>query len=326
VTSSSTETLPSQNSVFSNVGTEILQPVVAPGRGHKKKDSFGGKGKNAFDLADFEGDTSTPFELVELQTINDLDELKNVLQPNAVPLATTENSSSSCDYRARGLPTGSPGSDVSLTASNVPLSGNSLIDISSSANVLQKPSSPIISRTADTRRSPNANIGGTLLVDIGEMRTSLVTPPTTISARNDSVPSSSLPNTRFLPKDRPLSRGGLLPPIGQSFPSSGSQQPQGQQPMQIATHTSESTNSYQGGIYSFPKTPPLQGQEKTTKEQEIKPNYGHYVTPPSVCSSREPQWNVPRSPDSQVSNHQSNVKVGAPSWLASHKSDWPIFK
>ena len=71
------------NSIFSNVGSEILQPVVAPGIGRKKKDSFGGKGKNALDISDFEGDTSMPFELVELQTINDMDELKNVLQPNA---------------------------------------------------------------------------------------------------------------------------------------------------------------------------------------------------------------------------------------------------
>lgn len=301
VTSSSTETLPKQNSVFSNFEFEILQPVVAPGRGHKKQDSFGGKGKNAFDLADFEGDTSTPFELVELQTINDLDELKNVLQPNAVPAATTENSSSSCDNNAGGLPTGSTGSDVSLSTSTVPLSRNSLIDVSSSANGLQQPSSPIICRAADTRTSPNANTGGTLLVDIGEMRTSSVTSPTTISARNDSVPSSPLLNSRFLPDDRPLSRGGLLPPIGHSFPSSGSQQSQGQQPTQIATHASESRNSYQGGIYSFTKTPPLQGQEQTTKEQEIKPHHGHYVTPPSVCSSREPHWNVPRTPDFQVS-------------------------
>lgn len=308
MTSSSTETLPKQNSVFSNFEFEILQPVVAPGRGHKKQDSFGGKGKNAFDLADFEGDTSTPFELVELQTINDLDELKNVLQPNAVPAATTENSSSSCDYKAGGLPTVSTGCDVSLSTSIGPLSRNPLIDVSSSANVLQKPSSPIISRAADTRTSPNANTGGTLLVDIGEMRTSSATSPSTISARNDSVPTSPLSNTRFLPDDRPLSRGGLLPPIGQSFPSSGSQPPQGQQTtMQITTHTSESRNSYQGGIYSFTKTLPLQGQEQTTKEQEIKPPRGHYVTPPTVCSSREPHWNIPRSPDFQVSSYHLRV-------------------
>lgn len=302
VTSSSTETLPNQNSVFSNVGTEILQPVVAPGTGHKKKDSFGGKGKNAFDLADFEGDTSTPFELVELQTINDLDELKNVLQPNAVPAVTTENSSNSYDYKASGPPTGSTGSVISRSASSVSSSGNSLIDIFSSANMLEKPSSPI-SRLADTRTSTNANTEATLLVDIGEMRTTSVASPATISARNDSIPSNFLSNTRFLPDDRPLSRGGLLPPIGHSFPSSVSQQPQGQQPLQISTHTSESRNSYQGGIYSFPKTPPLQGQEQTTKEQEIKTQHGHYVTPPSVSSSREPQWNMPRSPEFQVSNY-----------------------
>lgn len=308
MTSSSTETLPKQNSVFSNFEFEILQPVVAPGRGHKKQDSFGGKGKNAFDLADFEGDTSTPFELVELQTINDLDELKNVLQPNAVPMATG-NSSSSCDYKVGGLSTGSTGSDVSLSTSTVPRSRNSLIDVSSSANGLQQPSSLIISRATDTRTSPNANTGATLLVDIGEMRTSSVTSPTTISARNDSVSNSPLSNTRFLPDDRPLSRGGLLPPIGHSFPSSGSQQPQGQQPTQIATHSSESRNSYIGGIYSFTKTPPLQGQEQTTKEQEIKPHHGHQVTPPSVCSSREPHWNVPRSPDFQVSNYHLRVML-----------------
>lgn len=305
VTSSPTETLPNQTSVFSNVGTEILQPVVAPGTGHKKKDSFGGKGKNAFDLADFEGDTSTPFELVELQTINDLDELKNVLQPNAAPAVAKESSNSSCDYKADGLPTGSTGG----TASNVSLSGNSLIDISSSANVSEKSSSPIISRTADTRTSANSNREGALLVDIGEMRTSSVTSPATTSAKNDSVSNNSLSNTRFLPEDRPLSRGGVLPPIGHSFPSLVSQQPQGQQPSQIVTRTSENTNSYQSGIYSFPKTP-LQGQEQTKTGHDIKPNHEHYVTPLSVASSREPQWNMPRSPEFHVSNEQKYVKVG----------------
>lgn len=272
--------------------------MVAPGTGHKKKDSFGGKGKNAFDLADFEGDASTPFELVELQTINDLDELKNVLQPNNVPAGTMENSASSCEYAAHGAPSGSV---VGHNTSNVSQSGNSLIDISSPTNVLEKPSSPI-SKLADTRTSANANTDSALLVDIGESRTSPLTPPATVSARNDSVASNSLPNTRPLPEDRPLSRGGLLPPIGQSFPSSLSQQPQGQQPLQISTHSSESRNSYQGGIYSFPKTLPLQGQEQTTKTQEIKTQYGHYSTPTCVPSSREPQWNAPRSPEFQVSD------------------------
>ena len=282
--------------------------MVAPGTGHKKKDSFGGKGKNAFDLADFEGDTSTPFELVELQTINDLDELKNVLQPNTVPAVTMENSASSCDYAARGAPSVSTASIVSHSTSNVSPSGNSLIDISSPVNVLEKPSSPI-SKLADTRTSTNANTDNELLVDIGESRTSPLTPPATVSARNDSVASNSLPNTRLFSEDRPLSRGGLLPPIGHSFPSSGSQQPQGQQPLQILTHSSESRNSYQGGIYSFPKTPPLQGPlEQTAKNHEIKTQYGRYSTPSCVPSSREPQWNVPRSPEFQVSIYSVHYK------------------
>ena len=37
----------------------------------------------AFSLSEFEDDNVTPFELVELQTMNDIDELKSVLQPNA---------------------------------------------------------------------------------------------------------------------------------------------------------------------------------------------------------------------------------------------------
>lgn len=274
--------------------------MVAPGRGHKKKDSFGGKGKNAFDLADFEGDTSTPFELVELQTINDMDELKNVLQPNSVP-AASENSASLHDLAAHGVPSGLSGNVVSQSTSNVPSLGNSLIDISSPTNVLEKPSPPV-SNPVDARTSTNANTSGALLVDIGESRTSPLAPPATVTARGNSVASNSLPNTRLLPEDRPISRGGLLPPIGQSFPLSVTQQPQGQQPFQISTHSSESRSSYPGGIYSFPKSPPLQGQEQTPKNQEIKTQYGHYSTPSCVPSSREPQWNVPRSPEFQVSN------------------------
>lgn len=65
-------------SIFSNVGTDILQPVAVSSTTHKRNDSLG---KNTFDLSDFEANTSSPFELVELQTINDLDVLKSVLEP-----------------------------------------------------------------------------------------------------------------------------------------------------------------------------------------------------------------------------------------------------
>lgn len=276
--------------------------MVAPGTGHKKNDSFGGKGKNAIDLADFEGDTSTPFELVELQTINDLDELKNVLQLNTVSATAAENSSSLYDNKAHTPLSGSTGSGIS-TSSASPLR-NSLIDISGS-NVFEKRSSPLpdrlLDRLPDTRNSTNANTEGTLLVDFGESRaTYSATPPATVSPNINSVANNSFNNTRFFSEDRPISRGGPLPPIGQSFPSSVSQQPQGQQPVQISTHSSESRNSYQSGIYSVSNTPAMQGQQPI-KTQEIKTQYGQYSTPSCVTSSREPQWNMPRSPEPQVS-------------------------
>jgi len=76
-------------SIFSNVGTDILQPIAVTATGHKRNDSLG---KNTFDLSDFEANGTNPFELVELQTINDLDVLKSVLhQPvtHSMPLNTT---------------------------------------------------------------------------------------------------------------------------------------------------------------------------------------------------------------------------------------------
>ena len=65
-------------SIFSNVGTDILQPIAVSSTGHKRNDSLG---KNTFDLSDFEANGTNPFELVEMQTINDLDVLKSVLEP-----------------------------------------------------------------------------------------------------------------------------------------------------------------------------------------------------------------------------------------------------
>ena len=73
------ESVSQPNPVFTSVGTDILTPVTVTGSGHKRADSSGGKGTNSFDISDFEGEASTPFELVELQTINDMDVLKSVL-------------------------------------------------------------------------------------------------------------------------------------------------------------------------------------------------------------------------------------------------------
>ncbi|XP_031563766.1 ubiquitin-associated protein 1-like isoform X2 [Actinia tenebrosa] len=81
-TSSSTRniSISTGQEIFSTVGTDILQPTTCTTVGHKRNESLG---KNPFDLSDFEAQDSNPFELVELQTINDLDELKSVLQSSS---------------------------------------------------------------------------------------------------------------------------------------------------------------------------------------------------------------------------------------------------
>lgn len=292
--SSSSDTPPGQNVVFSNFGNEILQPVVAPGLGHKKSDSFGGKGKNSFDLADFEGDTSTPFELVELQTINDMDELKNVLQPDMIrPATSLENPSSSHADNKLNTSTSTSATTVSVSPSH-----NSLIDITGT-NSFNKPSP--VTKLSDAITSTNVNEAGALLVDFGDSKTSSSTHQ--VSAVNsDSVTTTSSCNTRLFPENRPISRGAVLPPIGHSFSSAGSQQLQGQTHSQISTHANESRDSFQGGIYSFPKTPPLQGQQAIAIGQDARTQFRQNNPPSTVSSLREPEWKVPESPELQVSN------------------------
>lgn len=277
---------------------------MASGTGHKKKDSFGGKGKNAFDISDFEGDTSTPFELVELQTINDMDELKNVLQPNALPAATTETSSNSYDSTPNVPSTNTSGSSINLPTNSFSSSENSLVDISGLRIGHRNPAP--VSGLPDYTNLTTSNSGkeaSTLLVDIGESRTSLATPAAgSLLTNSGSIhDSNSLPSTSLNLENRPLSRGGLLPPIGQSFPSTIPQQSQGQQSFPIPTHSSASRNSLSGGVYSFPNTVGTpQGQELTTDKQDADSQSRSYSPPSYVPSLRDQQWNVPRSPDHQV--------------------------
>ena len=276
-----TDTATNHNSVFSNVGSEILQPVVAPGLGHKKKDSFGGKGKNAFDISDFEGDTSTPFELVELQTINDMDELKNVLQPNALPAPTSENSAPRMASPLASINNVSP-------TNNVSPSGNSLVDISG-LHIASEATASLSSRGM-----PASNVGteaSSILVDIGDSQPTSVPPAAAVPASN-TFQNTSLSNT-----NRPFSRGGLLPPIGQSFPSPVPQQQQGQQTLQMPVYSSTTSSSLPGGINSFPSSvAPSQGQYPGMNSWNSDTQYKQYGAPTTI----DQQWNMPRSPEVQV--------------------------
>lgn len=83
-------TLPSQSSVCTSVINEvnpILRPIPIK---HQVVSTQINNNKpiSAFNLSDFEADTSSPFDNMELKTINDLEELAQVLQPSTVTQAT----------------------------------------------------------------------------------------------------------------------------------------------------------------------------------------------------------------------------------------------
>ena len=291
------------NSVFSNVGSEILQPVVAPGIGHKKKDSFGGKGKNAFDISDFEGDTSTPFELVELQTINDMDELKNVLQPNAAAAASVENSSTSSGGNTSDVSlTSSSGSSANLsTNSGVSSTENSLVNVSG-LTLVERTLAPVsVFPNMNLTSSNPAAESGALLVNFEEPQTSVATPavPAVSNLSTSPVQTSPLSNTSPNPENRPFSRGALLPPIGQTV-LSGAQQPQvhGSLPAvpKIPPRSSKSGLPVSGRVGSFPNTVnSSQESLKSIYKEEVIDGQTRQESLPSYMT-----WNLPRSSDHQV--------------------------
>lgn len=289
------------NSIFSNVGSEILQPVVACGTGHKKKDSFGGKGKNAFDISDFEGDTSTPFELVELQTINDMDELKNVLQSNAAVTAATDNPST-CNGGNTSVVSeaNSSGSSANLsTNSGVSSTENSLVNISG-LNLAERTLAPVSAFPNVNLTSSNpAAESGALLVNFEEPQTSVATPAVAAVSNLSTSPvqNNPLSNVSPNPENRPFSRGAPLPPIGQTVISEPQQtQVLGSLPAvpKIPPRSSTSGLPVSGRVGSFPNTVnPSQESLKSIHKEEIERQTRQESSPSYMT------WNLPRSSDHQ---------------------------
>lgn len=63
--------------------TQVLQPIPAQ-QTSLKISSFDNMLTKNINLSDFESDTSSPFDNMELKTINDLEELASVLKPTSV--------------------------------------------------------------------------------------------------------------------------------------------------------------------------------------------------------------------------------------------------
>lgn len=63
--------------------TQVLQPIPAQ-QTNLKISSFDSMLTKNINISDFESDTSSPFDNMELKTINDLEELASVLKPTSV--------------------------------------------------------------------------------------------------------------------------------------------------------------------------------------------------------------------------------------------------
>jgi hypothetical protein len=63
--------------------TQVLQPIPAQ-QTNFKMSSFDSMLTKNINISDFESDTSSPFDNMELKTINDLEELASVLKPTSV--------------------------------------------------------------------------------------------------------------------------------------------------------------------------------------------------------------------------------------------------
>lgn len=72
--------------------TQVLQPIPAQQTNYKMSSYDSMLTKN-INLSDFESDTSSPFDNMELKTINDLEELASVLKPTSVLSYTNSGNS-----------------------------------------------------------------------------------------------------------------------------------------------------------------------------------------------------------------------------------------
>lgn len=79
--------------------TQVLQPIPAQ-QTNLKMSSFDNMLTKNINLSDFESDTSSPFDNMELKTINDLEELASVLKPTSVLNNTSVKNCQSSDLFA----------------------------------------------------------------------------------------------------------------------------------------------------------------------------------------------------------------------------------
>ncbi|XP_028407115.1 ubiquitin-associated protein 1-like [Dendronephthya gigantea] len=91
---------PTANPVVAHMGADILQPTTATTTTTTTNSLDSNNDNKQFNYKDFENNTDTPFEDVELQSINNMEALKSVLQPDVA----ANSVSSSQQQVPQGIP------------------------------------------------------------------------------------------------------------------------------------------------------------------------------------------------------------------------------
>lgn len=189
--------------IFSTVGTDILQPTTCKTVGHKRNESLG---KNPFDLSDFEGQDLNPFELVELQSINDIDELKSVLQSSSQPLPAEGTQTVAVSSTKGPSTVTSSGLAGSLSQASQPFNY-----LASQTPKDSSPAQPIKANINSKLSKSVPDLSNTQLVDISSEENA------SESEQNDVVNSRSVspPN----PRDGQFSQPNTVPTMGYGIPA-----------------------------------------------------------------------------------------------------------
>ena len=167
-------------------------PLIPKGNINKQTD---------FNFSEFEDNSATPFELVELQTLDDIDELKSVLQPNSVKTAKSINSNvtrpntktaDDIDFSIFNAP---------VTASNIKTSAASPVVTGSLLQGLETEESHLPQNAALSSESQGAMYQENLPLGMTSWGNSAVL--TTCSAyENDALSYTSSPGGPILPLER----------------------------------------------------------------------------------------------------------------------------
>ena len=306
------------NPAVANMGADILQPTTATTTATTA--SHLSNENKQFNYKDFEDNTDTPFEAVELQCINNMEALKSVLQPDV------ETDSVTCDSGPQILQGANNTASIPISTSGIPINGAANpFDACSLETNFPMSSSPVQvtpinsyppmyggdSVHAHMGQNVSADIFGTQNGGPGPVSTGIATVSPQLDAASYSTGSNvvatdkkiSLPGAmRVLPSmpSRPPPRRPISVPGGnitpEMMPALGSQ----------SEAPSPSPRQKRPVPKPRSKLPPLRNEPEANPSQE--PLYDHPPPPLPAKISIGKTRNIHHAPEPDVPKDDTNLK------------------